>query len=157
MAVAGVSTLGMRLFYAVETTAGEKPASFTELSRINGIGGITIDVETIDASALIDTTTKSIAGRGDTGGDFSITVNLTTDTITEWKSLISAYKTAKTAGKQTWFQIYHPDFTDAFFVKGEPPQQIPMPDVSQNELLTAEFSIIINEYIGLDTAVIPAG
>lgn len=157
MAVPGLSTLGMKLYYGVETTAGTKPSTFTELTRINAIGGISIDVETIDASALSDTTTQSIAGRGDTGGDFAVTVNLTTATIAEWEALISAYQTGKAAGKQTWFEIYHPDMatSGAFFVKAEPPQEIPMPEIGQNELLTVDFTLVINEYVGLDTAVVP--
>lgn len=151
-----MSTLGIRFFYGIETTAGTKPASFTELSRINSIGGIQIDVETIDASALIDKVTKSVAGRGDTGGDFPVSVNITPDTITEWTTLISAYKTAKEAGKQTWFEVYHPDLTNgAFFVVAEPPQEIPMPESGQNELWTVEFTLTINDYKGIDTAVVP--
>lgn len=153
--IAGLSTLGMRLFYGVETAEGTKPSTFTELSRINSIGGISIDVETIDASALIDETTKSIAGRGDTGGNFSITVNATEATIAEWTNLINAYKTAKASGLQTWFEVYHPDLEKAFFIVAEPPREIPLPEISQNELLTIEMTMIINDYKGLDTAVIP--
>lgn len=156
MALPGMSTLGIRFLYGIETTAGTKPASFTELSRINSIGGIQIDVETIDASALIDKVTKSVAGRGDTGGDFPVSVNITPDTITEWTTLISAYKTAKAEGKQTWFEVYHPDLTNgAFFVVAEPPQSIPMPESGQNELWTVEFTLTINDYKGIDTAVVP--
>lgn len=156
MAVPGLSTLGVRFFYGIETTAGTKPATFVELSRINQIGGISIDVETIDASALVDTTTKTVAGRGDTGGDFTVTVNLTADTVTEWETLISAYTTAKASGKQTWFEVYHPDLTSgAFFVVAEPPKEIPMPETGQNELWTVEFTLTINDYKGIDTAVIP--
>lgn len=151
-----MSTLGIRFLYGIETTAGTKPATFTELSRINSIGGIQIDVETIDASALIDKVTKSVAGRGDTGGDFPVSVNITPDTITEWQTLISAYKTAKEAGKQTWFEVYHPDLTSgAFFVVAEPPQEIPLPESGQNELWVVEFTLTINDYKGLDTAVVP--
>ena len=156
MAVPGLSTLGVRFFYGIETTAGTKPATFVELSRINQIGGISIDVETIDASALVDTTTKTVAGRGDTGGDFTVTVNLTADTVTEWETLISAYTTAKASGLQTWFEVYHPDLTSgAFFVVAEPPKEIPMPETGQNELWTVEFTLTINDYKGIDTAVIP--
>ena len=157
MAVPGLSTLGVRFFYGIETTAGTKPATFVELSRINQIGGISIDVETIDASALVDTTTKTVAGRGDTGGDFTVTVNLTADTVTEWETLISAYTTAKASGLQTWFEVYHPDLTSgAFFVVAEPPKEIPMPETGQNELWTVEFTLTINDYKGIDTAVIPS-
>ena len=63
MALAGLSTLGIGLKYAVETTAGTAPTSgYVTLSRINSIGGISQDTEQIDASALEDTSSKYIAG-----------------------------------------------------------------------------------------------
>lgn len=61
--LAGLSTLGIQLLYGVEGTKGTKPTSFSYLDRINSIGGITMDVEKIDASALEDTSTKYIAGK----------------------------------------------------------------------------------------------
>ena len=38
---------------------------------------ITIETETIDASALEDKIERTIAGRGSTGGTFGVTVNVT--------------------------------------------------------------------------------
>jgi len=68
MAVAGLSTIGVLVGYAVEETAGTRPtAGYTLLNRINAVGGISLDVEQIDASALEDEVTKYIAGRADTG------------------------------------------------------------------------------------------
>ena len=66
--IAGVSTVGSLTGYAVETVAGTKPAKFIMLHRINASDEITIDVETIDASALEDEIERTIAGRGSTGG-----------------------------------------------------------------------------------------
>lgn len=159
MAVPGLSTLEMKLAYGIETTAGTQPTTFTELSRINAIGGISVDVETIDASAISDKTTRTVAGRGDTGGNFTITVNVTSDTIEEWKDLIDDSVTAKASGLSTWFCVYHPDITlpgsgstavhQAWMIVAEPPREIPMPEVGQNELLTVEIPLTINEYKGL--------
>lgn len=66
--ISGISTLGVELSYGVETTAGTKPAAFTKLPRCNSIGGIELDTETIDASALEDYQERTIAGRQSTGG-----------------------------------------------------------------------------------------
>jgi hypothetical protein len=77
MAIAGVSTLGIKLSYGIETVAGQKPAAFKLLNRINSIGGITIEPETIDASALEDLVERSVAGRGTTGGTFPVSINVT--------------------------------------------------------------------------------
>lgn len=152
MALSGVSTLGVTFGYGVETTAGTKPATFTELSRINAIGGITLENQTIDSSALTDLVTQTIAGRADTPGNISVTVNLTPDTKAEWATLISTYK-ALTDSKQMWFETIIPGFTDSFFFIAQPPQDIPQPEMNQNELLTVEFSLTIVDYKGMDTKV----
>ena len=99
--------------------------------------------------------TRYIAGRQDSGGTWSVTINLTDDTIDEWETLISASTTAQDSGLATWFEVYSPHLTKAFFLTAEPPREIPMPDFAQNELATVEMTLTINEYIGMDTAVIP--
>ena len=152
---AGISTVGALTGYAIETTVGEKPAKFILLHRINASDEIAIDVETIDASALEDTVERTIAGRGSTGGTFNVTVNVTDETITEWETLISAYKTAKAEGKAVWYEEYYPSLKKAFFTKIEPPTIIPKPARDQNGLLTVDMSLTINEYVGPDTAIEP--
>ena len=152
MATAGISTLGITFGYGTETTAGTKPTSFTQLTRINAIGGVTIEPEQIDASALEDMFTRYVKGRADTGGSFPITVNFTSETKTEWTTLITAYK-ALTDEKKMWFEVVIPGISDAFFVIAQPPEQIPMPEIGQNELLTVEMNLTIEEYKGLDTKV----
>ena len=145
--IMGVSTLGVTFGYGVEATgyAGTKPSSFTQLHRINNIAGITVTPATIDASALEDYVTKTVAGRGDTGGTWPVTVNFTSETETEWANLISAYQTAKTNNVNMWFETIIPGFTKAFFVVAQPPEVIPQPEVAQNGLLTVEFPLIIVE------------
>ena len=151
--VMGLSTLGITFGYGVEATAGTKPSSFTQLNRINNIGGISMDVEQIDASALEDTQTKYVAGRADTGGTWAVTVNFTDETATEWETLISAYNTAQASNLNLWFEVILPNQSDAFFVVAQPPQQLPMPEIGQNELLTVEISLTVVEYKGWDTKV----
>lgn len=151
--IMGASTLGVTFGYGVETTAGTKPSAFTQLQRINNIGGITITPATIDASALEDYVTKTVAGRGETGGTWTVTVNYTSETAAEWAALISAYETAREAGKNMWFETIIPDFTDAFFVVAQPPQVIPMPEIAQNGLLTVEFPLVIVDVKGMSAKV----
>lgn len=151
----GISSVGAKFGYAPETTKGVKPTAFTQLTRINKLGGINIEYEKIDASALEDLLTKYIKGRGDTGGDFPVTINLTDDTMAEWVALIEAYKTAKAAGKAVWFTTYLPDLAKGFFFTGEPPETIPQPELDQNGLVTAEMNLTVNDYKGPDTAIEP--
>lgn len=152
MASAGVSTLGITFGYGTETSAGTKPTSFKQLTRINTIGGISIEPEQIDASALEDELTRYVKGRADTGGSFTVTVNFTEETLTEWTTLIEAYKSL-TGGKRMWFETVIPGFEKSFFVVAQPPDQIPQPEFSQNELLTVEMNLTIEEYKGMDTTV----
>ena len=152
MAVAGISTLGVTFGYGVETSVGVKPTTMNLLTRINSIGGISIDPETIDASALEDAVTRNIKGRADTGGTWTVTVNFTDDTEKEWEDLISAYQ-GLTGGKRMWFETVIPGITKGFFVVAQPPEQIPHPTFDQNGLLTVEMNLTIEEYKGLDTKV----
>ena len=152
MAAAGISTLGITFGYGTETTAGTKPTSFKRLTRINALGGINIEPEQIDASALEDEITRYVKGRADTGGSFAVTVNFTSDTVKEWQDLITAYK-ALSDGKRMWFETIIPGIAKSFFVVAQPPEEIPQPEIGQNELLTVEMNLTIEEYKGLDTSV----
>lgn len=149
MAVAGVSTNGVKFGYGLGGASkdGGKPTSMTLLDRINAIGGITIEDEVIDASALEDKLTRNIKGRGDTGGSFAVTVNVTDETIDEWQELILVFN-GKTNEQGMWFQTIIPGLTKSFWVIAEPPSVIPQPEFSQNELLTVEMNMTIAEYVG---------
>ena len=151
--IAGISTLGIKFGYAAETTAGEKPAAFTQLERCNSIAGIALNAEQIDASALEDLTSRYVAGRQDSGGTWGVTFNFTSETETQLTTMISAYNTAKAAGKNMWFETIVPGFTDGFFVVAQPPEAIPQPEMGQNSLLTVEFPLIIVEPKGMSTKV----
>ena len=152
--IAGVSTLGITFGYGTEDTAGTKPTTFTQLNRINAIGGITIENEQIDASALEDKVSRYVQGRGDTGGSFTVTVNVTNETTEQWQNVITAYN-ALTGAKRMWFEVWSPNLTKAFYIVAQPPQKLPMPESSQNGLWTMEIPLTIEEYVGLDVAIKP--
>lgn len=154
MAQAGVSTNGITFSFGTggNSKDGAKPTTMTLLDRINAIGGISITDEVIDASALEDLLTRNIKGRGDTGGSFPVTVNLTDETLKEWKAVIQAFN-ALTSTQGLWFQTIIPGLTDAFWVIAEPPSAIPQPEFGQNALLTVEMNMTISDYVG-DSAVV---
>lgn len=153
MAAAGISTLKARLGWAA--ASDNTPNSFTFLTRINAIGGVSIEPEQIDASALEDDTTKYIDGRSDIGGGtVNITVNVTNETITEWTSVFTASESARASGG-LWWEVYSPDLTQAFFFRATTPPKFAMPELNQNELLTVDIPLTVNNYVGLGTAVAP--
>lgn len=155
--IPGLSTLGIKLGYAVETVAGTKPAAFSWLERCNNIAGIALSTETIDASALEDYVTKTIAGRQDTGGSWTVTFNHTEEVEAQLVAMIQAYNTGKENNLRTWFEVWIPNATKAFYVVAEPPQKLPMPEFGQNSLLTIDVELAIQEYIGTDDAIEPMG
>ena len=71
--------------------------------------------------------------------------------------MISAFNTGRgqSTPLNTWFEVWFPNTNKAFFVVAEPPQKLPMPEVSQNSLQTIELGFTINEYKGTDTAIEP--
>ena len=85
--MADLTTLGVTFGYGVETTAGTKPTTFTQLKRCSEIGGISLETEQIDVSALEDYITQYAAGRQDTGGTWEVTFNMNPDIITAIETL----------------------------------------------------------------------
>lgn len=158
VSLAGLSTLKVKFGYGVETVANTKPATFKWLERCNNISGIDLPVENIDASALEDAVSKYIAGRQDSGGEWTVTFNFTPEVQTQLEGMIAEYNTGKAQSTplQTWFEVWHPTMDKAFFVVAEPPQKLPMPEMGQNELLTLDVTFTIVEYKGLLDAVEPS-
>lgn len=151
----GLSTLEVGFAYAVEATAGTKPESFTQLERCNSVGGISLSTEQIDVSALEDVVSKYTAGRMDSGGTWNVTFNVNDEVITQLEAMITASTTGKASSKRTWFEVYSPYLTKAFFIVAEPPTKLPLPETGQNEAWTMEIELVINEYHGLDTKIVP--
>ena len=151
--MADLTTLGVTFGFGVETTAGTKPTTFTQLKRCNSIGGISLETEQIDVSALEDYITQYAEGRQDTGGTWEVTFNMNPDVITAIETLYEKAATAKEGGKGVWFQVMFPGLTDAFFVIAGTGRAIPLPDVAQNEAATLPITLVISEYKGLDTKV----
>ncbi|MBO5922810.1 MAG: hypothetical protein J6Q48_10555 [Bacteroidaceae bacterium] len=151
---AGVSSLGVKLGYAVEATKGEKPSAFTWLERCNSIGGITLDTEQIDASALEDEISRYVAGRQDTGGTWEVVFNICDEVVEQLETMISDYS-GLADGKKMWFEVWSPYLAEAFYVVAQPPKHIPMPEFSQNELQTVTMTFTVEEYKGMSTAIEP--
>lgn len=144
--LSGLSSLGVVLGVGDWTSNDTLASAFTAMGRINSIGGITLDQESIDSSAIGDTVSQFVPGRSDTGGSWTVTVNVTPATITEWKAL---------QGQTKWFEVYHPNMTQAWFVAASVPSKLPLPEIGQNELMTIEISLVIGFYHGFDAAVAP--
>ena len=152
-AEAGISTLGVKFGYGVGTLA-QKPTGFTQVERVNSIGGISLSTEQIDASALEDKVSKYVAGRQDTGGTWEVTYNISNEVVEQLNAMIEAYKELSGDGKM-WFTVWSPYMENAFYVIAQVPETIGMPEVGQNALQTVTMTFTIEEYKGLDVAIEP--
>lgn len=144
--IAGLSTLGIRVFQALAEDGAKVTTaeSYSQLTRINGIGEVSVTNENIDASALEDYLSRFVAGRSTVTDSLNITINATNDTIAEWKPIL---------GKRICLMIDIPEMDDAFFIILQVPSKLPMPSLEQNSLLTMAIGCTVNDFIGLDTKI----
>lgn len=137
-----LSTAGVTLNYAVETTAGTRPTTgYIEIPEIKSIPELNPEPDSLETTTLKETEYKTyIAGLKDLGGSLSFTANLTSETISVWDTLMTAYDTAAAAEKSIWFSIIIPGLTEAMYFQGQP-SPMGMPAAEVNAVL--EISLYI--------------
>lgn len=147
-----VSTLGIKLGWAAATAdTNTLPSSVTRLHRINATSEINLEPNTIDASALEDYEDQTVAGRASTGGTYTITVNETDDTITEWAAVFAS----SAANGGVWIEEWSPNMTTANWIFVQTPSKYPKSAKEQNSLQTVEIACTIVSYYGSGTAIDP--
>jgi hypothetical protein len=117
-----LSTAGVSVNYAVESTSGEMPTTgFTKLPGIKAIPDINPEPSSLDSTTLDATEWKTyIPGLKDPGGALAFTANNTEEFQTAWAALVEAAQTAAESDKATWFAIIIPGLTNAFMFSGDP-------------------------------------
>lgn len=139
-----VSSIGVKVLYAVETTAGTRPTTgYTFIPNITAAPAFDMVPEQIDASDLGDDITQYLPGRRDPGGDAAFTANITGDFLTAWETLVSAAATAKADGKRVWFEYQTPNFAKSYFWSGEP-VALGHGGLEQNAVQTVQAHVVPN-------------
>lgn len=131
-----LSTAGVQLLYAAETTAGTRPTTgYTRIRGIKSTPSLNPAPDTLETTTLDELEYKTyIDGLKDLGGALEFTFNLTEELITNWGNLMTAYTTAKASGKAIWFEILVPGLTNAFFFTGNP-SEMGLPETEVNAVL----------------------
>ena len=131
-----LSTAGVQLWYAVETSAGVRPTSgYVRIKGIKSTPSLNPAPDTLETTTLDETEYKTyIDGLKDLGGALEFTFNLTEELITNWGTLMTTYTTAKASGKAIWFEILVPGLTNAFFFTGNP-SEMGLPETEVNSVL----------------------
>ena len=137
-----ISTAGVTLGYATETTAGTRPTTgFTLIPDIKEIPEMNPEPETLETTTLAATEFKTyVEGLKDLGGALSFLANYTTELETVWSALVAAYNTAKASEKAIWFEVKHPQLTKSVFFTGQP-SAMGLPAMSVNSILETNLYI----------------
>lgn len=145
-----LSTAGVLLKYAVETTAGTRPTTgYTTIPSIKSIPDLNPEPESLEVTDLSDTTWRRyIAGLKDPGGALSFTANLTSAFKTAWETLVTAYTTGIASNKATWFEIMVPSF-NSFYFAGIP-SELGLKAMDVNAVLEDDVYITPNQIHGWD-------
>lgn len=137
-----LSTAGITLKYAVESTKGTKPTTgYTEVPEIKEIPEINPEPSTLETTTLKETEYKTyIDGLKDLGGALTFVANLTDDFKTTWESIMTAYETAKEGGKAIWWLIDIPGITEGCYFTGNP-SNLGVPGASVDSVLEVNVYI----------------
>lgn len=145
------STIGVKLKYAVEATAGTRPtSSYTQIPDLKEIPEIGRTPSQLRVTNLEDTDHRYIPGVRDSGGDIQFTGNLTTALKEAWASLVSAADAAWNSNKATWFEVAIPNF-DSFYFAGRPTELF-LGSMGVDAVAETQLHIIPNEIVGFAAA-----
>ena len=122
MARIDLSTAGVTLRYAVEATAGTRPASsYTPLTGLKSIPNLNPEPSSLETTTLDETEWKTyIPGLKDVGGALAFGANNTEKFHSDWEEMVEAAETAAASGMAMWFAVVVPGLTKAFYFSGTP-------------------------------------
>ena len=137
-----LSTIGIKVSYAVETTAGARPTTgYTHIPDLKSIPSINPEPGTEDATTFDNLEyTSYIETLKDLGGALEISANFTQELFDIWETMVDAYDEAIATGKRTWFAFDIPNFDKAAFLPVTP-SRMGIPEAEANALL--ETSVYI--------------
>ena len=137
-----LSTAGVTIGYAVESTKGTKPTTgYINIPDVKEIPEMNPEPETLESTTLAETEFKTyIEGLKDLGGALSFLANYTIELEEVWAELVEAYKTAKAGDKSVWFEVKHPGLEKSVFFTGQP-SAMGLPSMSVNSILETNLYI----------------
>jgi len=145
------NTIGVKLGYAVETSAGTRPSSgYTQIPDIKSTPAIDINPNKIEVTNLEDEYRRYIDGVKDVGDSFDFTANLTADLKTKWASCVSDAQAAWNSSLATWFEISIPNF-DSFYFAGIP-TELGVNEMGVDAVIESTLHIVPNQIGGWDSA-----
>lgn len=116
-----LSTAGVKVYWCVRAYLPDALEAFTHIPHIKAIPDINPEPATHETTDLEQEEWKTyIPGLKDVGGAISLTANNTKDFLTEWGELLDEYASGYANGEKTYFCVYIPGLSRAFYFDGEP-------------------------------------
>ena len=112
-----LSTAGIEVKWAVETTKGTRPVSgYTTIPNVKSIPGYNPEPSSLQVTDLSDEEWhRYIPGLKDPGGAIGFTVNYNATFLTAWQALMTAYETAKESDLSVWIEFSIPNTNSFYF------------------------------------------
>ena len=152
-----VSSAGIKIQYAVETSAGVRPttgykekeagATLKIAEYVTGISGLTAEFEQYDVTPLAETERhRFVKGLQGNDGNLSLSCNINPTSRADWSAIVTAYE-ALTDGKGMWFAFTLPGDDNSAYFRCIP---CPMgfPDVEAASAVQGAVQLIENQYAG---------
>ena len=145
------NTIGVKLKYAVESSAGTRPTSgYVQIPDIKGTPAIDINPAKLQCTNLEDEYHRFVDGVKSVGDSFDFTANLTVNLKNKWASCVSAAETAYASQKSTWFEISIPNF-DSFYFAGIP-TELGVNEMAVDSVIESTLHIVPNQIGGWASA-----
>ena len=125
MAIA-ISTIGVKVSYAFETTAGERPTTgYRVIPQVKSTPDFNSAPDTLETTSFDNLVNKTyINGLKDYGGAMEFSVNFTQALKDMWNNdstgVMAQWETAKTDGKGMWICVDIPNIDESAFIPVEP-------------------------------------
>ena len=131
-----LSTIGIKVSYAVESTKGTRPtAGYKHIPDLKSIPSINPAPNTADATTFDNLEyTSYVQLLKDIGGALEISANFTQELFEVWDGMVDAYEAGIKDGKETWICFEIPGFEKSAFVTVQP-ARMGIPEASANALL----------------------
>lgn len=131
-----LSTIGIKVSYAVEATAGTRPTTgYKHIPDLKSIPSINPAPNTADATTFDNLEyTSYVQLLKDIGGALEISANFTQKLFEVWDGMVDEYETAIKSSKETWICFDIPGFDKSAFITIQP-ARMGIPEASANSLL----------------------
>lgn len=112
-----LSTAGIKVKWAVETTAGERPVTgYATIPNVKSIPGYNPEPANLQVTDLSDEEWhRYIPGLKDVGGPIGLTVNHNDTFKNAWEAMYTAYESAKDENKSLWIEFAIPHSESFYF------------------------------------------